>query len=352
MNINSKNFILEFNSFKNNIPNFKLISYNNIPINKFINNELYIDFIQSYFIPLKIHTQIKKTKLIEYTKMNIQDFIINIYIYKNKEYDSMDKMDIYREIIEILNNLLQKAKGNYKKELYLTFFFSNIPKEFKKTTKILSPNEINSGFTSFPYNSYGNLYVYRKEEWDKVFIHELIHTLRIDENLINNNDLNEKLNEKICFNDKEFINSHEAATDFLAITYYIMKNSKNKNDFENNMREQVEFMKIQVMKIFNFYNINNFNDILKNNNKCKKIFEQETSVFSYFYLKYLLFNNFDNTWDLLQNNNLKMNEWNNYIFYIMNNNQEFMNIKKNIIINNDKSLRMTKLLLKKNEKLI
>jgi hypothetical protein len=343
MNINSKNFIQEFNSFKNNIPNFKLISYNNIHIKNFNNNELYIDFIQSYFIPHKILSQIKKNKVIEYTKINIQDFIINIFIYKNKEYDSMDKMGIYREIIEILNNLLQKAKGNYKKELYLTFFFSNIQKKFNNKTKILSPNEINSGFTSFPYNSYGNLYVYRKEEWNKVFIHELIHTLKIDEELINNIDLNKKLYEKICFNDKEFINSHEAATDFLAITYYIMKNSTNKNDFQNKIREQIEFMKNQVMKIFKLYNINDFNDILKNNNKCKKTFKQKTSVFSYFYLKYLLFNNFDNTWDLLQNNNLKMNEWNNYIFYIMNNNQEFMNIKNNIVINN-KSLRMTKLL--------
>jgi hypothetical protein len=275
--------------------------------------------------------------------MNIRDFIINIYIYKNEEYDIMDKMGIYREIIEILNNLLQKAKGNYKKELYLTFFFSNIPKEFNNKTKILSPNEINSGFTSFPYNSYGNLYVYRKEEWDKVFIHELIHTLKIDENLINNYELNEKLNDKICFNDIEYINSHEAGTDFLAITYYIIKNSKNMNDFEKKMNEQIEFMKNQVMKIFNFYNIYNINDILKNDNKCKRIFEQKTSVFSYFYLKYLLFNNFYNTWDLLENNNLNMNEWNNYIFYIMNNNQDFLNIK-NINNINNKSLRMTKLL--------
>lgn len=346
MNINSKKIISEFKSFKNNIPNFNIISYNNIPINNFKNNELYIDFIQSYFIPSKIRSQIKKIKVIEYTKMYIKEFIINIYIYKNREYEKMDKICIYREIVEILNNLLKKANGNYKKELYLTFFFSNITKEFNNKTKILSPDEINSGFTSFPYNSFGNLYVYRKEEWNKVFIHELIHTLMIDDKFINNKILNEKLNKKICFNDINFINSHEAVTDYLAITYYLLKNSTNINDFENKMKEQIEFMKNQVMKIFNFYNINNFNEILKNNNKCKKIFEQKTSIFSYFYLKYLLFNNFDKTWSLLENKKLDINEWNNYIENIMNNYQEFIDIKKYININKiyDKSLRMTKLL--------
>jgi hypothetical protein len=346
MNINSKKIISEFKSFKNNIPNFNIISYNNIPINNFKNNELYIDFIQSYFIPSKIRSQIKKIKVIEYTKMYIKEFIINIYIYKNREYEKMDKICIYREIVEILNNLLKKANGNYKKELYLTFFFSNIPKEFNNKTKILSPDEINSGFTSFPYNSFGNLYVYRKEEWNKVFIHELIHTLMIDDKFINNKILNEKLNKKICFNDINFINSHEAVTDYLAITYYLLKNSTNINDFENKMKEQIEFMKNQVMKIFNFYNINNFNEILKNNNKCKKIFEQKTSVFSYFYLKYLLFNNFDKTWDLLENKKLDINEWNIYIENIMNNYQEFIDIKEYVNMNKiyDKSLRMTKLL--------
>lgn len=346
MNINSKNFISYFHSFKNNIPNFKIINFNNIPINSFKNNELYIDFIQSYFIPSKIRSQIKNTKIIEFCKMNIQDFIINIYIYKNEEYDKMNKKGVYREIIEILNTLLNKSNGNYKKELFLTFFFSNLLKEINYNKKILSPDEINSGFTSFPHNSFGNLYVYRKEEWNKVFTHELIHTLMIDDKFINNNILNEKLNKKICFNDIDFINSHEAVTDYLAITYYVMKNSKNMEDFMVKLGDQREFMKNQVMKIFNFYNINDFNEILKNDNKCKKYFKQKTSVFSYFYLKYLLFNNFDKTWDLLNNQKLSINDWNNYIFNIIDNNHEFIDIKNNVSLNNinDKSLRMTKLI--------
>jgi hypothetical protein len=337
-------FIQNFNAPKS----FNILNVSNIPINKYKTNELYIDFINSYFIPKNIRTELGEVCEIEKTIVSVGDYMVNIMIYKNGEYERMDRRNVYGTILGILGNFLSKVNNSVgrRRELNMTFFFSNMLKRIGNTTEILSPNEINSGFTSFPSNSFGNLYVYRKEEWEKVYIHELIHMLYIDDKFINNEILNEKIGGKLCFNDGEFINSHEAVTDFLAITYYIMNKSRDFDDFKEKLKEQIAFMKNQVLKIFNFYNISNINQISKINNKCGKVFNQKTSVFSYYYLKYLLFINFEKSWELLNRKDLDLKEWNNYVINLMDNTVDFINIelKKSKNMKYDDNLRMTKML--------
>jgi hypothetical protein len=339
-------------NIKNNIKNnkkknfFNIIEVANIPIDKYKTDKLYIDFINSYFIPQNIQKEIREVSEIEKTRIIMGDYMVNIMIYKNAEYKKMDNRYVYETILGTLGKFLNKVIDmGMRRELNMTFFFSNMEKKIGNETKILSPNEINSGFTSFPNNSFGNLYVYRKEEWEKVYIHELIHTLYIDDKFIKNEILNDKIGGKLCFNNREFINSHEAVTDFLAISHYIMGKSRDFKDFKQKMNEQIGFMKNQVLKIFNFYNISNINQISKTENKCEKFFNQKTSVFSYYYLKYLLFANFEKSWELLNRNKLDINQWNNYVINLMDNSVDFINaeLEKSKYNKYDNNLRMTKI---------
>ena len=55
------------------------------------------------------------------------------------------------------------------------------PDKFSLNTNLtLGVNEANGGFTTWRGNEWGKIYVWRKEELDKVLMHEMIHALHLD----------------------------------------------------------------------------------------------------------------------------------------------------------------------------
>jgi hypothetical protein len=185
---------------------------------------------------------------------------------------------------------MQKLMKN-NNEITININPSNYKKKFNNN-KILGPNEINSGYTNI--NSPptpGIIYIYRKEELNRVLIHELLHSLHFDYNLynLNNNDIYKIYN----LHDKQNINSSEAFVDKYAIIINCIYNSL-KYDYEifqQMLNYEKEFNKIQISKILKFYNYNSISDIYRNSKKHS--FKQNTNVFSYFFLKFNDFNNID-----------------------------------------------------------
>ena len=174
-----------------------------------------------------------------------------------------------------IRSIFNKEDLNYNKQRFTLNYISTKCKKKLPTTKnkILGPNEINSGL-SFIYEN--KIYIWRKEEFLKVFIHELFHCLGFDRFLIESKN---QCNLTKYYNIQSNINCNEAYNEICALIYHccFLKIKNAKLNIERLIQNNRLFTLLQIKKILNNYNINNLNNTTE--------FKQNTSVFSYFILK-------------------------------------------------------------------
>jgi hypothetical protein len=126
------------------------------------------------------------------------------------------------KIIKIL--LIFFKRANISNNQTVTYFETTKKKLFPKSnTKILSPNEINSGVTTLDFHKNGDIILFRKEEVLKVLIHELIHSNLIDKNIIFS-DLSQKFNNNFCVDYRILLNEGftEATANILHILIIVI----------------------------------------------------------------------------------------------------------------------------------
>jgi len=155
--------------------------------------------------------------------------------------------------------------------------------------KILGPISVNSGVTVHRFLG-GDIHmtIYRKEESDKVVLHELIHYLKLDFALLDNDNINNLIVQELNISkDTRFINLFEAFTDSIAIIFNSITNcillNKNINDY---FLLELQFIESQMNKILKFFNFKSPKELL--DQTSNKSIIQNTSVLSYYILKYFL----------------------------------------------------------------
>ena len=274
-------------------------------------NELYNiqnmnnDYIDNRFIPNKLKENIQKNyykykKLIIFNYNNYDITFLLQYSNKNeitKIFNKIYILAIRTFIINILFCNIQSIRYN--------IILSDLKKSKNIKTKILSPNEINTGSTLAV--GYKPINIWRKEELVKVGIHELIHCLRFDIKYYPT-DLVKMYYNNFCievnncnfddyFNCSNLIFPNEAYTESIAqifnclfreIEYSLLLKYNNNNTiykkFINNLEKELVYGLFQVKKILNLYNFNKFKDFIKGK-KCVSTLIQQTNVFSYFFIR-------------------------------------------------------------------
>lgn len=236
---------------------------------------------------------------IETNNLNYIEYII----------DSIHKVDIFYPnnvnppdiliIAKIINmmqclslniNINSTNKNDNLKEnnlcVNLCVIYSNQKKIINKDTKILCCDNINSGST-YP----GKIIVcWRREEFYKVLIHELIHYHKFDF-CISDPEYN-KIYSMIILpkvNGIDMVNecyTEACAIIILIILRYIENNiSDNFDDyFKKSITYEVTFLMFQIGKVFMILGAETFNDYVNGN----IILSQHTSFRSYFIIKMLL----------------------------------------------------------------
>lgn len=228
--------------------------------------------LKSKFIPPNINKEILKQS-INYT-IKTKDIQCNIWC------NDLNKQ-ILNNIFKVLDRfntiilLFKKFNLKYNKTKFeLNYIPTKLKKELpSKKNKILGPNEINSGL-SYIYNNI--IYIWREEEFDKVFIHELFHCLGFDRFLIEDESLCELSN---YYNLTSDINCNEGYNEFCALIYHccFLKIENPTLNLNKCIKHNLYFTFIQIKKILDYYNIKYFNHNIN--------FKQNTSIFSYFILK-------------------------------------------------------------------
>lgn len=262
--------------------------YNNLPKSeiyyKNIKNNLELE--NNNFMTIEITNHCKKLKY-GYEFQNNNNII---YYFTNREIkiNIPSKIQKVFQLIEILKQLFGRNKFHQK----ITIYDLNLKKKIPKKNVVIGPNHCNSGLTSVDLDSNGDIILYRNEELLKVCIHELIHSNLIDSPLIFSN-ISKKFTNNFCSTYTILLN--EAYTECMAVIIHIMYitivENKNKNIQHINQlfNNEIKYSIYNVSKILDFYKIKSIDEILKINNTCNKYFEQETNVFSYYFLKLILF---------------------------------------------------------------
>jgi hypothetical protein len=197
----------------------------------------------------------------------------NIHLYTIRN----SKPDV-KIIMQIITFFRKMTQNNL--DLELVIFYSNQKRLFPKNHDFFTPENINAGCTVWKKF----IYIWRKEEFYKVLIHELIHYFSLDFH-----DKDEKYLENIrdsVFKIDGIDVVNEAYTEILAIIINSSFVSLIKNiDFSDIINYEILFTHFQIAKIINFFGGNIYEDIFNINIK------QKTSVTSYIIVKGIFLNN-------------------------------------------------------------
>jgi len=264
---------------RNNLNNCKIISYENIIHNK----KFVLDFI--------VYDKINIT--------NLDNIVKNMLVF-------------LQILIKISKNLNSEINECSKDGISITFFLTPFLKKLNiieteintkiKEKEILGANNVNSGFNYTCLNS-GLIFIYRKEEFFKVFVHESIHGYGIDRALhfdYSKNENYKKFLNLFAFYNKPTTNIgiNEAITEFWTSLLYLCiasyQDSINLHEFIYNFERLFKLELVhalyQISKILHYNNLtyNSFTKNSNSNSNSNSNYRENSHIFSYFIVKTMM----------------------------------------------------------------
>ena len=208
---------------------------------------------------------------------------------------------------------LKACAETVKVFVYLTPFEKKIPNSH---TSIISPINVNTGYTKSCQPS-GEIVLYRKEEWLKVFLHEAFHLFGLDFSTNPTTEYVDKL--KMVFNLNCDFLLYEAYCEFWARLFnigfisFMMCEKKQFGVFQKYANVLLSFERVygvsQFKKILDFMNLE-YNYLYskepREQQACKMLYKENTNVFAYYVLTSLLLNNVDKTMAFFEKKNYSL----------------------------------------------
>lgn len=272
----------------------QLSNANKIPVklqNPFIDNILINKFVEMNIIDYLLNQLDYKHSY----KINYNNIEINLVIYSKTK--TISKKTLNNIIDRILILCLYKSKtANLK--INIDIFMTPFKKKISKDTNILGTREVNSGFSAHNYK----ICIFRKEELNKVLVHELIHYLELDLDVVEFPDFYNFFN----LAQSNEVKLNEAYTEIMAVLINSIITAKNITECKQILNQELKFSLYQVGKILNLYEFMNALEFFQPNTTNK--FKQNTSVFSYFIVKTIILFNIDVFLDLYYSG--KINKYN------------------------------------------
>ena len=264
-----------------------------------------------------IDANINNCSMITYENtINEQTFTFNFIIY-DKSKINIKKLNncvkamllFLQVIINITNNKKVTTNICNSNGLQLTIFMTHFVKKFELyTNKVLGALNINTGLT-YPCLKTGAIYIYRKHEFFKVFIHETLHSYNVDKLLHTNYESNSNFQSLIkTFNIAPSASSYkkiglnEAITEFWAFIIhtfiYCYNNSINFVKlielYERVYKIEVNHSFFQVAKILHVNKLNYAQFLTTITKNGAVLYNEKSHVLSYIFFKLLLIHNVEN----------------------------------------------------------
>ena len=308
----------------------KAIDYDKIREIRKINSDLLHG--NNKYISEEIKSYINKKALYEIKyiyKINERTISLSFIVFSENEIKKLENLHKYDHyayrvflVLDVLFSYANKECSRHQEiKIYMTPFERKMPK--KNSGKILGPEHLNGG-VSYVCPKNGEVTIYIKQEWFKVFIHESFHNLGFD---FANMDLS-NFNKKIytIFPIKSEFNIFEAYCEFWALTLnviivsFLELNSRLNITLEKLMVRFKEYMfieqtftYIQVNKILDYMGLK-YTDLFdtekgyekeENSTIVREKFNETTNVFAYYICKMIFLSDYNKfiAWCIANNNN-------------------------------------------------
>lgn len=294
-----------FNILENeNIQNIRNELINN-ENKKIIKSNLLKHFINNLYVTDEIKSYIKEKKEeILYYNIKFNNTYIKIYFFiyeKGDKYEMYDK--ISKNMVMVINLIVKLMKKEVEDMVCskdgLNIYVLLTPfKRMINKKEILSAVHTNGGF-SYGCRNRGDIIVYRREDYFKVFIHELIHNFGYDGYLFKSRKVYEKINNNFNLRNMD-LSIYEGLTEFWAVIINVSflsfcMNKKNINKYVLCFNKLINYEIIhglfQSNKILQNYDLD-YNKLLYDRNESK--YDENTHIFSYYIIKTLLLFSYDN----------------------------------------------------------
>ena len=225
---------------------------------------------------------------------------INIYIFSEKKDSIKDVFNQVCLMLMWLSYVLSLVKTNCSNTLTIYFYKMKMKKQLPSDRNShLHDYHVNSAFTycCAPTNE---IVLFREEEWFKVFIHETFHSLGLDFSRLHYHDkhINDTLKDLFGINisydlAESYCETWGRLINVIFCSYWSNHNYLHyahfKKDFYQNMKIEVMFSIIQMLKILNHNKLDYDHLIIKETKDSiqkyyKDNYKEFTPVFSYYVL--------------------------------------------------------------------
>jgi len=294
-----------------------------------INQSLYY----STLFPEKIRNNIKEyCDVTYYTNVDIGEdkYPVKIYIY-GKTIDKTEMKKYIKYIYQVLTILYEFSKEKCLNERSIHIVMMPNKKTLPKNKDdIISPFNVNSAVTT-SCSKPNEVLIYRKEEWTKTLIHELVHSLGLDFSM-QFSKINRETSMKI-FGIKSHYGIYETYAEFMAtiihsslVAYKFTEDYMIDREIELNTYNEYMFYSIIIINDELLFSLFQCQKILLHNNidikniksieKYKSLYKEKTNVFCYYILKCGLLLNLSETMEWLNTNNNNIFKFNEFLYLL------------------------------------
>ena len=252
----------------------------------------------SEFTPFDIIETLGNSKLIKYTfVITHNDTKVNLKIVSKKFIKKTTLHRTFKNIFLMIS--LKKLKTPKIDDINIILINTLFKKKIPNQYTILGPREINSGVCIFNIRK---ILIFRKEESEKLLMHELCHLLNLDFSVVDIPNIHNILN----LNPNIETRINESITEIFALIIHSivvainLSNKKNYNLGTTLINYEINFNLIQIAKILNHFGFNNSYEFFCSHKS--NIFKQTTSVLSYFIVKTACLYNKKQFHDFFNNN--------------------------------------------------
>lgn len=253
-----------------------------------------------------IISQYKHCNKISY-KIGNKNVIYHIHDKKHLAQETINdmllKMNMWLYIaFEIANNHCSDVLDIY---IFLTDYKKHFPDYLSPVEQI----NANTAFTT-TCSSHNEIYIYRREEWFKVFIHETFHSTGLDFSDMNVSKCDSRINSMFSTNIKDlrvYESYCETWSNIIHSAFISFFNTKSKVNYELMLKhfhkiysKEVVFSINQMVLILHGQNLN-YEDMVFNDKSVT--YEENTNSFAYYIIKTILLFHINDfiTWNVKNN---------------------------------------------------
>ena len=264
-------------------------------------------------IPNEIHnvivSQYKNYYKFSY-KMGSKNVTYHIHDKNPLEQDTINTMLLKMNMW--LYIAFQAANNHCSDVLNIYIFLTDFKKIFPEFNSNVEPINANTAFTT-SCASHNEIYIYRREEWFKVFIHETFHCLGLDFSNMDVSKYDAKINRmfSISIKDLRLYESYSETWGIIIHTLFLsFFHTKSKYNYDLMLKHfhkiysnEVRFSINQMVLLLHKQNLN-YEDMIFN--KKTFIYQENTNSFAYYVIKTVLLFHMNDfiTWNVNNNTNI------------------------------------------------